>query len=420
MGNNNIRKVFLDGCPTKSGFGNNKDKILTDWKEICNKNFLIYFVYDDIEGYFIPIKYTTKGQKLTFKYNDNIYEIATSQLLLGRLGGILGTHTKQFRYNIGDVIYCNGKGQIINRYRKGRDKNSEKFYKIKCLECNNEYERSESHLADKERGVKCPICSDGISYGEKFFADVLKQLKLKFKTQLSNLDFNWCGKRRYDFYFNYNGEDYITEIHGIQHYIQSDRGRTLKEEQENDKLKKQIALENGIKEENYIVIDCRKSEMEWIKDNIYKSKLNKIFDLSKVDWLEAEEFTFNSKLIQVCKLYQSNQYNIVRTISEEVNLSMSTVRNYLNKGKKLGLCDYDSKEIIRLNANHRNKKRTKRVLVFNGNGDELGSYESATKIEEISEQKFGVKLSQGKISLVCNGKRKHHKGFIFKYEKEVA
>ena len=49
-------------------------------------------------------------------------------------------------------------------------------------------------------------------------------------------------------------------------------GRTLEEEQENDELKKSLAIKNGIKD--YLVIDCRESEMEFIKSNILKSQLN--------------------------------------------------------------------------------------------------------------------------------------------------
>ena len=32
---------------------------------------------------------------------------------------------------------------------------------------------------------------------------------------------------------------------------------------------------------------------------------------------------------------------------------------------------------------------------------------------------LGIKLSQSKISFVCNGKKPQYKGFIFKYKKDV-
>ena len=45
--------------------------------------------------------------------------------------------------------------------------------------------------------------------------------------------------------------------------------------------------------------------------------------------------------------------------------------------------------------------------------------ESATWIDKHSVELFGVKLFQASISAVCRKERPHHKGFIFKYEKDV-
>ena len=64
------------------------------------------------------------------------------------------------------------------------------------------------------RKVKNKENSDGISYAEKFMINVLKQLKLDFKKQLSCSTFKWCKKYRYDFYFRYKNEYYIIETHG--------------------------------------------------------------------------------------------------------------------------------------------------------------------------------------------------------------
>lgn len=46
-----------------------------------------------------------------------------------------------------------------------------------------------------------------------------------------------------------------------------------------DEDKEFIAKQNGILE--YIVIDCRYSNYEWIKNSILASKLNQIFNLKK-------------------------------------------------------------------------------------------------------------------------------------------
>jgi len=60
-------------------------------------------------------------------------------------------------------------------------------------------------------------------------------------------------------------------------------GRAVEEEIENDRIKKELDINNGIKEENYIVIDCRCSDVDFINNN----KLNSLFDLSKIDWNEV-------------------------------------------------------------------------------------------------------------------------------------
>lgn len=85
---------------------------------------------------------------------------------------------------------------------------------------------------------------------------------------------SWSDTKRYDFYLP--DHNIIIETHGEQHYDDkfiSYGGRTLKEEQENDKYKEQIARDNGVK--HYIVIGCRYSDNKWIKENILKSDLSK-------------------------------------------------------------------------------------------------------------------------------------------------
>ena len=79
------------------------------------------------------------------------------------------------------------------------------------------------------------------------------------------------------------------ETHGKQHYEDGFKGcggRTLEEEQQNDKNKYELAIKNGIKQQNYIVIDCSKSDLEFIKNNIINSRLNELFNLNKNNQFE--------------------------------------------------------------------------------------------------------------------------------------
>ena len=282
----------------------------------------------------------------------------------------------------------------------------------------------------KNHSIGC-VCNDNISFGEKFVYNELNQLGLNFEYHKT---FDWskkvqvdnprlCGNKEYDFYFEYNEEGYIIEVHGSQHYengfqsIKSNKKiRTLKEEIENDNIKKELALKNGIKEENYIVIDCRKSELEWIRDNdngILNSRLNEIFDLSLIDWLKCNEFTCTNLVKIVCELKRNNTESTTTDISKITKLSIDTVRVYLKRGNNIW-CKYDVKEELRTSASKNGIKSRKEVEVFK-NKKSLGIFESLHYLEDNSLKLFGTKFTKGNMSKVCNGKQSEHKGFTFKY-----
>jgi len=154
------------------------------------------------------------------------------------------------------------------------------------------------------KGFNCPKCGDGISYPEKFMFNTLKQILNKsFQTQLSKNTFKWCGTYRYDFYIP--KLNCIVETQGSQHYKNSTGVyvKTLEEEQENDKNKKELALNNNII--NYIEIDCRYSELDFIKNNIIQSELSQLlkFKEEDIDWLKCHEYACSSLVKIVCDLW---------------------------------------------------------------------------------------------------------------------
>lgn len=262
--------------------------------------------------------------------------------------------------------------------------------------------------------------SDGISYPEKFMFSVLKQLNVEFKTQLSKSTFKWCDKYRYDFYLT-NCNIFI-ETHGLQHYeetnISRGKGRTYEEEVANDKSKKELALSNGIKEENYIVVDCRKSELKWIKEHILESNLANIFDLSNIDWLKAEEFTCTNLIKEVCFYKNDNIELTSKEIGYAFNLEESTVRKYLKKGNKQNWCKYDAKYEMRKNGSKNGKLMNKPIIVLDLNSKFVGEFESARDLEKQSEKLFKVKMSYKNISGVCNKKAKTCHGYIIVFKDE--
>jgi len=209
-------------------------------------------------------------------------------------------------------------------------KSNQKAY-WKCGECGHPLVNKLSINNVVKHGVSCPKCSDGLSYPQKFLFNLFEQLLDKeFTIQLSKTTFRWCKDYRYDFYLpKING---ICEAMGLQHYKDVKGWKILLEEiQDNDFDKEWLARENKIK--NYIIIDCRKSEMEWIKNSIMNSRLPKLLDFkeSDIDWLKCHEAGCKNLVKIVCDLWKGGIKNI-NEINIITRLGHWAIRNYLKKG----------------------------------------------------------------------------------------
>ena len=114
------------------------------------------------------------------------------------------------------------------------------------------------------------------------------------------------SSKRYDFYIP--SMSAIIEVHGSQHYgggFEYLGGRSLEEEQANDKQKEQLAKANGIK--HYIVINALSSTLSFIKESILAStEFTSLFDLSGIDWDVVEAGTVTKVKTDVSfPLYES-------------------------------------------------------------------------------------------------------------------
>jgi len=224
---------------------------------------------------------------------------------------------------------------------------------VKCINCGYEKKMYLYNLI--RQGFGCPKCSDGIPYPEKFIFNILEQLlNDNFKVQLSKKDFKWCENYRYDFYID--KINCIIETHGLQHYEEHingnwNRNKSLKDIQENDKIKEQLAKENGIT--NYIVLDCRHSELEWIKNSIMNSKLPRLLNFKEKDinWLKCHEHACNSNIKKASDLWNSG-IKSTSQIAYILKVHISTVIRYLKQGTKLEWCDYNPKEEMKNNRYH--------------------------------------------------------------------
>ena len=206
----------------------------------------------------------------------------------------------------------------------------------------------------KRNHMSCPSCDDNISVPNKIMYHLLSQLNKDFETEKT---FDWGinkdgNKVKYDFFIG--SENLIIEMHGLQHYLRPfhENGRTLEEEQENDQLKQELALSNGIK--NYITIDARDSDYEFIKSNILSSKLSTIFNLSEIDW---ENVFFNSSksfVFEMAKFW--NMGMSVVDICRETHFARDVIRDYLVKATTANLCNYSPEESVQRKIDKDSKK----------------------------------------------------------------
>jgi len=278
---------------------------------------------------------------------------------------------------------------------------SEQSIKVKCPDCGSI--RKISIISLYINGFTCPKCGDGISMPNKMMFNVLEQLLEldNFKREYSP---EWIGRRLYDFYFIYNEKEYIIEMDGgLGHgnMVYNENNMTSEESLEIDDYKDKMAVEHGMQKP--IRIDCNPSKFDYIKNNILMDdRLNKLFDLSKIDWNNVFQYTLTNQMKEACDLW--NDGKNVKEISNVFKISTGAIRRYLNDGNKLNLCHYNGSENSK-NSNIRNVICIEYNLMFN----------SITECVEQLSKMLNLKFNICNISEVCKGNRKTHNKLHFEF-----
>ncbi|XZH34387.1 hypothetical protein ACSW8L_15865 (plasmid) [Clostridium perfringens] len=296
------------------------------------------------------------------------------------------------------------------KYSKG----SNKKISVKCPDCEREKKMKICDIY-YNKSIGC-ACGNGKSYPEKFVFNLLEQLDVDFETEYSP---SYIKPKRYDFYLK--NIDCIIETHGSQHYKENFKysdSRSLQEEQVNDKLKREIALQNGIK--HYIELDCSESNLEYIKNSILNSELAELFNLSIIDWTSCGEFANKNIVKEICDYWNNKREDETTSdVGDRFKIDISTINRYLKRGAKLGWCRYNGRKEMIKNAFKNGKNNGKKVEMFKNNKS-LGIFLSCSELERQSEKLFGVKLLHSAVSRVCNNKVSQYKGYQFKYIENVA
>ena len=309
-------------------------------------------VYSLAQDNFLGLsEYTGSTNKIKMKHNTgncNFEFEITPAAFLTRKNCPLCTNRRTF-VGHNDLHTKNPSlAQYLYDYKDGyKNYGSGEKVKWKCPECGEIFERSISDMV--KRGFSCPKCSDGISYPNKFMYNILEQVSGINKITKEYRP-NWCqytleGKNtfgKYDVYFEFNHKQYIVELDGGLGHGNRTIDKTPEQSLIIDTIKDKLAMEHGIEVIRINADYGKKDRFNYLREQIKKSKLSSIIDLSQIDFDEANKKSLNSYIASVAKLWNSGK--TPKEIRIKLNLSETTITNYLKLGKKCGLCPTYSKE----------------------------------------------------------------------------
>lgn len=310
-------------------------------KELNDKNPDV-FTYDNYVNATTKLKFHCKHNK------DHIWMADPHHILHGRgcpyCGKIKigdGVHRKRIS-NHPENLICNHNPELISCLKNKDDAykytySSRKQIKWICPDCNFEFDHNIVDFAFKGRHFCCPLCLKNDSYPNRYMYSVLTQLNVEFIKEYSP---DWIKPKRYDFYFEIFDKKYIVEMDGYFH--------SYNKYKDVDKYKDNLALNHNIE---VIRINCiysdSKNRSEYIKTNILKSKLNKILDLSSVDFEKCNIQAFEKIYLSVCKLWDKGLN--INEICETLKISNTTAIKYLCFGEKQNICSYNHQKELNRN-----------------------------------------------------------------------
>lgn len=248
---------------------------------------------------------------------------------------------------------------------------------FKCGSCDTTKEMTPSNII--RRGFSCPNCSRGTPYPELFFLAVNQHFNLEFEYQVT------YENGRFDF-INHDTKT-IVEMNGLAHYEEIENSKAWEKAHRNtvesDNKKREWAKENGY---TLIFIDARKSEFEFIKDNINACEYLPTIEVKDIkpiiETMKANKRHNVAEIVRLYKIEKLNTYEIAKIY----NVNNGTIGRILkNNGVKV-----TASKVIKCTTT-----------------DELFSSQAEACRE--------LNLSKGNINACLKGKRKSTGGYIFRY-----
>lgn len=164
------RHIDLSGLPR--GGENRGNRI--NWKNCIGKS--ISGMYKGEDFIITIVNYNLKNKQVEIQYMNDLFIIATSNILSCRMGNILGKITNKFKVSIGEEFKSIGKSIIITHRDNKRNDNGKiyKKYKYKCntcgFDCGEHYSLQKNEYISELwideynllKGKGCSLCSNQI------------------------------------------------------------------------------------------------------------------------------------------------------------------------------------------------------------------------------------------------------------------
>jgi hypothetical protein len=168
-----------------------------------------------------------------------------------------------------------------------------------------------------------------------------------------------------------------------------------------------------------IRIDCdyvhTHKRFSYIKENILNSEISNIFDLSCVDWEDANLNAMHSLVADVARLWEDGF--CVADIEKVLPIERHTIREYLKIAGEHNMCSYNKETAIQRrieSVKSRSSQSCSKPVCIYSHNELIGVFPSAQELSRKSVDVCGVFLNQSPIIAVCRGRKKEYKGYTFK------
>ena len=232
-----------------------------------------------------------------------------------------------------------------------------------------------------KRGFKCKCCGSVPYYPNQFLYNLLDYAGVSF-----NAEYNLPGSPyRYDAHFQYNNKDYLVEMDGAYgHGCVNTPNRTIDKQIYDDDQKDIIAINNDM---IIIRVDCKYSgsndRFEYVKNSIKNSELQKLFNFSDEQFVEADRMANISKVKRFVS-YWNDGIHSYDELCELLHKCRASVRKLIKISCDLNLIKepYDEAlHIVRLYSNHKLSVSKGTPVVCNETGE---TYDSMSQAERLT------------------------------------